>query len=285
MAKLPESAKEVLREQAKRAGAVVCGVAPAGAFDTHAPAGHRPADLLPNAKSVVVVGGAAPRAGDWISASPWVLESMGTSDRINAAARRIAQFIESDLGYYALFVPPGTASGNHPFLSITLAAELAGLGSRSLAGPLLNRDHGFLYYSAVITTCPLEPDAPEAEGACPAPACRTMWADQGTTPCLAVCPMSSGGCLAGKLENGWPVRTGFDSARCNTRVHTHWIPGFQKVLEEALNEPDAERRKMLLYGDYFTRTLWAVTYSAQNMAQCFECMRVCPAAHGLKPLR
>jgi len=28
-----------------------------------------------------------------------------------------------------------------------------------------------------------------------------------------------------------------------------------------------------------------VTYSAQNMAQCFECMRVCPAAHGLKPLR
>ena len=82
-----------------------------------------------------------------------------------------------------------------------------------------------------------------------------------------------------------PVRTFYDSAKCNTRVHTHWIPGFQKVLEEALNEPDKEKRKMLLYGDYFTRTLWAVTYSGQNMAQCFECMRVCPAAHGLKPLR
>ncbi|MGH7753354.1 MAG: hypothetical protein ACREN5_11115, partial [Gemmatimonadales bacterium] len=173
MAKCPENAKEILREQAKRAGAAVCGVAAASAFDAHAPTGHRPADLLPNAKSVVVVGGAAPRAGDWIAGSPWVLESMGTSDRINAVARRMAQFIESDFGYYALFVPPGTASGNNPFLSITLAAELAGLGSRSLAGPLLNRDHGFLYYSAVITTCPLEPDAPESEGACPAPPCRT----------------------------------------------------------------------------------------------------------------
>jgi ferredoxin len=112
-----------------------------------------------------------------------------------------------------------------------------------------------------------------------------MWAEQGTTPCLSVCPANNGGCLAGKIEGGKPVRTFYDSARCNTRVHTHWIPGFQKALEEALNEPDQERRKMLLYGDYFTRTLWAITYSAQNIAQCFECMRVCPAAHGLKPLR
>ena len=128
MARVPENAKEVLKEQARKAGAVVCGVAVADAFEPYAPAGHRPADLLPEAKAVVVVGGAAPRAGDWVSASPWVLESMGTSDRISAVARRMAQFIENDFGYYALFVPPGTRSGSNPFLSITLAAELAGLG-------------------------------------------------------------------------------------------------------------------------------------------------------------
>jgi hypothetical protein len=41
---------------------------------------------------------------------------------------------------------------------------------------------------------------------------------------------------------------------------------------------------MMLYGDYFTRTLWALTYSSTDMAQQFECLRVCPAAHGLRPL-
>ena len=35
----------------------------------------------------------------------------------------------------------------------------------------------------------------------------------------------------------------------------------------------------------FTRTLWAITYSSSNVAQCFECMRVCPAAHGLQEMR
>ena len=69
MARVPENAKEVLKEQARKAGAVVCGVAAADAFDPHAPAGYRPGDLLPEARAVVVVGGAAPRAGDWVSAS------------------------------------------------------------------------------------------------------------------------------------------------------------------------------------------------------------------------
>src|SRR5207247_165826 len=83
-------------------------------------------------------------------------------------------------------------------------------------------------------------------------------------------PRAEGGCLAGRLEDGRAVRTGYDAARCNTRVHTHWVGGFQKVLEETLNEPDREKRKMLVYGDFMTRTLWAITYSSTNIAQCFE---------------
>lgn len=284
MGTLPLDAKQRIHDGALRAGAVVCGVADASAFGPLAPAGHRPGDLLPGARSVVVVGGAQPRAGDWI-ASPWVLESMGTTDRIHSVSRRVAQMIESEFGYYALFVPPGVESGSHPFLSLMLAAELAGLGSRSLAGPVLNRQHGMLYWSAVITTAPLEADLPETEPACPAPPCREMWERERTTPCLAVCPVSAGGCLGGRLEHGRAIRTEYDRERCGTCVHTHWIPGFQKVLDEALAEPDRERRKMLLYGDFFTRSLWAITYSSTNMAQCFECMRVCPAAHGLKPMQ
>jgi hypothetical protein len=34
-----------------------------------------------------------------------------------------------------------------------------------------------------------------------------------------------------RLENGRAVRTFYDAPRCHTRVHTHWIGGFQKVLE------------------------------------------------------
>jgi hypothetical protein len=140
-----------------------------------------------------------------------------------------------------------------------------------------------LYYSAVITTMPLVADDPEPEPRVPRRPAGHVGAG-GTTPCLKVCPASDGGCLAGKLEGGRGVRTGYDRDRCHTRVHTHWVGGFQKVLEEAVAEPDREKRKMLLYGDFFTRTVWALTYSSTNMAQCFECMRVCPAAHGLTPM-
>ena len=148
-------------------------------------------------------------------------------------------------------------------------------------GPVTNgaiylRDGGLVH---------LEVDAPEAVPACPAQPCREMWEREGTTPCLRVCPVEADGCLGGRLEAGRAVRTQYDASRCGTRVHTHWVGGFQKVLEETLNEPDRERRKMLVYGDFMTRTLWAITYSSTNIAQCFECMRVCPAAHGLKEMR
>ena len=285
MSELPAAATQQLKALALKAGATVVGVADAAAFETHAPAPHRPGDLLPGARTVVVVGGAQPRAGDWIATSPWLLSTMGTTERIQGVGRRVAQAIESELGYYALFVPPGTASGDAPFLSLMLAAELAGLGARSLAGPVLNRAHGFMYWSAVVTTAPLQVDPPDAEPACPAPPCRDMWEREGTTPCLRVCPADAGGCLSGRIDGGRAVRTAYDAARCHTRVHTHWVGGFQKVLEETLNEPDRERRKMLLYGDFMTRTLWAITYSSTNVAQCFECLRVCPAAHGLRELR
>ena len=285
MTQLPADATARVKAQALKAGATVVGIADAAAFDAHAPSGHRPGDLLPGARTVVVVGGAQPRAGDWVAMSPWLLSTMGTTERIQGVGRRVAQGIESELGYYALFVPPGTAAGDVPFMSLMLAAELAGLGSRSLAGPVLNRDHGFMYWSAVVTTAPLDVDQPETTAACPAPACREMWDREGTTPCLRVCPLDDGGCLAGRLEDRRAIRTGYDAARCTTRVHTHWVGGFQKVLEATLDEPDRDRRKMLVYGDFMTRALWAITYSSTNIAQCFECMRACPAAHGLREMR
>jgi epoxyqueuosine reductase QueG len=270
------SREEQIKRGALSFGAQACGIAAAAAFEEETPAGFRPRDLLPNARSVIVVGGAQPRAGEWMSPSVDTMTTTSTADRINSVARKLAQEIENRYGYYALFVPPGTRKGNQPFLSLMLAAELAGVGTRSLAGPVLHPVYGFLYYAAVLTTLPLDADGRLSEPVCPAPSCVEMWEREGTTPCLSICPATSGGCLDGKIDNGRLVETYYNRDRCHTRVYTNWIPGFQKVLEEAMSEEDREKRKMLLFGNFFTSTLWSLTFSAQSQGQCFECMRVCP---------
>src|SRR5207244_12457021 len=65
VAELPAGSTAKLKSIALKGGATVCGVADAVAFDAHAPEKHRPGDLLPGARSVVVVGGAQPRGGHW----------------------------------------------------------------------------------------------------------------------------------------------------------------------------------------------------------------------------
>ena len=57
-----DQAKEELIAYALKSGALVAGVADAQAF-TAAPQEYRPNDLLPKATSVLVIGGAQPRAG------------------------------------------------------------------------------------------------------------------------------------------------------------------------------------------------------------------------------
>lgn len=270
-----QAAKEDLFAQCRRGGAVVVGVADATAF-TDAPEGFRPGDVLPNARAVLVLGGAAPRAGDWLSPKAEHMETVGTSDRITVTGSKVARYIEDKYGYYALTVPPGTDKGDRPFVSITLAAELAGCGSRTLAGPIMNPDYGLLYYAAILTTLPLPPDEPLVTPACPAPPCVEMWAQSGTTPCLSVCPMSAGGCLDGRLVDGRIAERRYDKERCTTRVYNYWIPGYQQALVAALEEDDSDARKMILYSSFFTRTLWSITYSNVSQGQCFECVRVCP---------
>jgi len=271
----PLAAKEEIADFAQRGGALAFGIASIDGFAA-APEGHRPEDLLGGAQAVIVVGGSPPRAGDWSSPLHEHQETMGTSDRIHSLGLKVAKFVEDRFGYYGLFVPPGVNKGNRPFLSIALAAELAGCASPSLAGPLLHLEYGLLYYSAIVTTLPLPADGPSTEKACPAPACEAQWEEEGTTPCLAVCPIDDGGCLGGEVVEGHFANRRYDSARCTSRVYTHWVPGFQKALGAVLDEDDPERRKMILYSSFTTRTLWSMTYAAQSQAQCYECMRVCP---------
>ena len=264
-------------------GAVVTGVADAAAF-TDAPEGYRATDLLPKAKAVYVIGGAQPRAGDWQSPVYQHMETTSFGDKMHNLAQHLSRHIEDSYGYYAICVPPGTDKGNQPFVSFSLAAELAGCGTKSLAGPVLNPEYGFLYYSMVVTTLPLRVDGPLKEPVCPAPECKDMWEVEAKTPCMSICPIDEGGCLGGKLKDGRIYERRYDQARCRTRVETYWIPGFQKVLDATLKETDKEQQKLMLYSSLFSRSLWSMTYSNVSQGQCFECMRVCPVGkkHRLK---
>jgi epoxyqueuosine reductase len=276
-------AKAEIAGIARKSGALVSGVAAAEAFDL-APEGRRPGDLLPKARSVLVVGGAQPRAGDWQSPNYQHMEVTTTSDRIHGLALKLARVVEDHYGYYAVCIPPGVDHGQQPFMSISMAAALAGCGSESLAGPVLHPEYGFMYFGAIITTMPLPADSPLETPACPAAECVEMYTAEGTTPCTRVCPIEAGGCLGGRLEDGKIAARQYDRARCTTRVQNYWVPGFQKVLAETLREKDSEKQKMMLFSSMFSRTLWSMTYANVSQGQCAECMRVCPVgqAHRTK---
>ena len=51
---------------------------------------------------------------------------------------------------------------------------------------------------------------------------------------------------------------------------------FQKLLLETVNEPDADRRKAILFGSHFTRAVRSVAYSSELSAQCLNCLKRCP---------
>ena len=145
----------------RKGGVSVVGVAAASAF-SDAPEGYRPVDVLPNAQSVLVLGGSAPRAGEWLSPQVELMESVGTADRVTVIGMKIARHIEETYGYYALTVPPGTDKGDRPFVSIALAAEMDGCGSRTLAGPIMHPeplDTALRAYSGRLSwNCPCKDD-------------------------------------------------------------------------------------------------------------------------------
>lgn len=264
-----------LKDAALKGGALEFGVADPAKFHA-ATAGYKPEDLLPSVRSVIVIGGAKPRSGDWASPKYQHLEVSSTSDRVTGMCMKLTHKIERELGYYALTVPAGVDEGQKPFLNIALAAELAGCGTQSLAGPVLSEEHGFLYYGVILTSLPLPFDEPLSKPVCPAPECISMYEEEGRTPCTKICPINDGGCLGGRIEDGEIKERQYDGNRCTARVYNYWIPSFQKILGEALDEPDIERRRMMMDSNMFTRSLWSMTYSNISQGQCFECIRVCP---------
>ncbi len=282
-----ESRTQQIKQLALDAGADVVGIADPRAWEEHVPEGYRPYDILPGARSVIVVGSRGPTAGAWRSPNHRVMEINGYDFRNDAASHRIADTIEQQYDHQAIQSPALPTGGHLPPMSMMLAAVLAGLGTRSLAANIiLNPKYGLLYYSACITTLELEYDHMLEQDVCPHHMCVESFRRFGKTPCMAACPAEDGGCLDGSIdEQGRIEYSYYDRERCVSRAMNFGINSFQKALAQIVAEQDTERQTTMVHSDFFSRSCSAITHYKESVAQCFECMRVCPIGRSERKLK
>jgi hypothetical protein len=92
-------------------------------------------------------------------------------------------------------------------------------------------------------------------------------------------------CLKGTVKDGMIETSTYDREKCHSRAQTYGIGSFQKSLLAIVNEDDPDKRHTMIYGDFFTKTLLSVGFFRDSIAQCFECMRVCPVGRKHRKLR
>jgi len=92
---------DTIKSLALEAGGDVVGVAPVGRWDEFVPEGYRPDDILPGAKSVVVVGTRGPTMGAWKCPDARLMEVNGYDFANDRAIHIVANHIETEAGYYA----------------------------------------------------------------------------------------------------------------------------------------------------------------------------------------
>ena len=273
------AAKEAVFEYCKRKGALAVGVADLDALQRIAPPGHRPTDLMPRVKSVISLGVGGQTQGAWTVPAKAMGYFGSTESRAYAIAYGLAFFIESHFGVRSVYCPPDMdpdAGPRVPLQSLKLHAELAGIGARSLAGDiLLHPDYGFMYYASVFSELPLPSDQPMAENPCPAPSCVDMHRKTGQTPCMKFCPVQ---CLSGDIdEDGRQAEMRYDMAACAEM--TQQYEAVPDAIVEAIAATDAaDRHDALLDPDKMMLWYKMSVGSGGLLAQCFECMRVCPIA-------
>jgi len=278
---------EQIKDVALKSGADVVGIAAVEAWDEYAPQGARPGDMLPGARSVVVVGSRGPTSGAWRCPDHRLMEISGYDFRNDVATHVVADYIERELDHYAIQAPALPVGGQQPLFSNMLAPVLAGLGTRSLAANIiLNPKYGLLYYSSCITTLKLTPDPSLPQDVCPHPMCVATFRRIGKTPCMAACPSDDGGCLDGSIdEDGRIEYSYYDRERCVSRAMNFGINSFQKAMAQIVSEGDDDKRQTMIGSDFFTRSCSAVSFFRESVAQCFECMRVCPIGRSERKLK
>lgn len=272
-------AKARIVEYCKRKGALAVGVANLEHIDLVAPPGHRPRDVLPNVRSVISLGVGGQTQGAWTVPAKALAFFGSTEGRAYAAAYGAAFFIENTFGARSVYCPPDLdpeGGARIPLQSLKLHAELAGIGARSMAGDiLLHPDYGYMYYASVFTELWLPPDAPLESNPCPAPSCVEMFRKSGQTPCMKFCPVQ---CLSGDIdERGQQAEMRYDMAKCAEM--TQQYEAVPAILADAIGARDEGAREQALFDPDNSLVWYKMSVGSGGLlAQCFECMRVCPIA-------
>ena len=272
-------AKAAILGYCLKKGALAVGVADLAAAERIAPKGHRPSDLMPRVKSVIALGVGGQTQGAWTVPAKAMAYFGSTESRAYAIAYGLSFFIESHFGARTIYCPPdldNEAGPRVPLQSLKLHAELAGIGARSLAGDiLLHPDFGFMYYASVFTELELPADEPMADNPCPAPSCVELYRQQGQTPCMKYCPVQ---CLSGVIdEAGRQAEMNYDMAACAELSEQY--EAVPRMLADAIAAETPEAAAASL-SEPRNKMLWykMSVGSGGLLAQCFECMRVCPIA-------
>lgn len=275
----PEETKKAVLEYCRRKGALAAGVADLEAIERIAPAGHRPSDIMPRVKSVISLGVGGQTQGAWTVPAKAMAFFGSTEGRAYTIAYGLSFFIEGKFGERSIYCPPDIdpeQGARVPLQSIKLHAELAGIGARSLAGDiLLHPEFGYMYFASVFTELELPPDEPMAENPCPAPSCVNMYRQIGRTPCMKFCPVQ---CLDGTIdEDGNQGEMNYDMAACAEM--TQQYEAIPSMIADAIAADDPDALEEALFFPE-RKTLWykMSVGSGGLLAQCFECMRVCPIA-------
>jgi hypothetical protein len=275
----PAEAKTAILEYCHRKGALAAGVADLDAIERIAPPGHRPSDIMPRVKSVISLGVGGQTQGAWTVPAKAMGYFGSTEGRAYTVAYGLSYFIESRFRTRSIYCPPdldNEAGPRVPLQSLKLHAELAGIGARSLAGDiLLHPEYGYMYFASVFTELELPADEPLAQNPCPTPSCVQLYKRTGQTPCMKYCPVQ---CLSGAIdEAGQQLEMHYDMAACAEMSQQY--EAVPALIEEAIAAHDALGREEALF-DPDHKMLWykMSVGSGGLLAQCFECMRVCPIA-------
>ena len=179
-----------IKEFAFNLGVDLVGISPVSRMD-NAPPGHRPTDLMAEAKSVIVMAVRAPKGPTHERNRTSYTVMKDTCFRtLDEAACKISIFIEDIKGAKALPIP-----ADDPYcywdakeqrgmgdLSHRHAAEAAGLGRLGKNSLLITPQFGNLVYlTSILTNLELQPDPVITEELC-IPGCRK---------CLDACPMGA----------------------------------------------------------------------------------------------
>ena len=234
---------------------------------------------MPRVKSVIALGVGGQTQGAWTIPAKALAYFGSTETRAYTISYGLAFYIENKFGMRSIYCPPDmdNESGPRvPLQSLKLHAELAGIGARSMAGDiLLHPDFGYMYFASVFTELELEADQPLQENPCPAPSCVKMYEQIGQTPCMKFCPVQ---CLSGSIDaDGRQAEMHYDMAACAEM--TQQYETLPKLITDAIAaESPAEREDALFDPDH--KMLWYKMSVGTGglLAQCFECMRVCPIA-------